>query len=162
MVFLTSSKHDGDFGGISQADTICNSLAQSAGIDNTGTFKAWLSDANTSAKDRLTHSNLPYKLVSGETIADNWNDLIDGTISHIINVNEDGTVYIPAGYAGVWTATKFNGDKYSIYPQDYCGWWSNDFGLGIAGLLTSTDSSWTNAQHSWCDSQSGSFYCFEQ
>jgi hypothetical protein len=41
-VFVTSTVHDGNLGGLAGADAICNSLASDAGLP--GTYKAWLSD----------------------------------------------------------------------------------------------------------------------
>lgn len=49
--FLSSTKHTGDLGGLTGADTLCNDLATAAGLP--GTYVAWLSDSNTDAKDRL-------------------------------------------------------------------------------------------------------------
>ena len=43
-VFVTSTVHDGNLGGLVGADAICNSLASAAGL--AGTYKAWLSDGS--------------------------------------------------------------------------------------------------------------------
>src|SRR5262249_42934796 len=40
-VFVTSTTHDGNLGGLDGADAICASLAANAGLS--GTYKAWLS-----------------------------------------------------------------------------------------------------------------------
>lgn len=53
IIFITSSTLQGNFGGLSQADTICQSLAQSAEIDNYYAFKAIVGDSNTSIRERI-------------------------------------------------------------------------------------------------------------
>src|SRR5690349_1441788 len=51
VAFLTSSRHDGDLGGLAGADATCQTLAEGAGLP--GRFVALLSDADQSAIDRL-------------------------------------------------------------------------------------------------------------
>ena len=77
-VFVTSQSHNGDFGGLTGADAFCQSLALTAGLS--GTYKAWLSDTTGSPATRFAQASVPYRLVDGTTIANDWNDLTDGTI----------------------------------------------------------------------------------
>ena len=54
------------------------------------------------ARDRMTHNAGPYKLPTGVVVAENWNDLTDGTLHHAINVTESagapssGRVFVSA------------------------------------------------------------------
>ena len=43
LVFITSTLHDGNLGGVAGADQICNELASDAGLP--GTYMAWLSSS---------------------------------------------------------------------------------------------------------------------
>ena len=87
-IFVTSQRHDGNFGGITGADTFCQGLATSAGLS--GTYLAWLSDTTTSPSARFAQANVPYRLVDGTTIANDWADLVDGSIQNPINLDEYG------------------------------------------------------------------------
>jgi len=50
-VFVTSTSHQGNFGGLAVADGICNARAAAASLG--GSWTAWLSDGTTSAIDRI-------------------------------------------------------------------------------------------------------------
>ncbi|MDZ4247347.1 MAG: DUF1554 domain-containing protein, partial [Dehalococcoidia bacterium] len=75
-VFVTAATYNGNLGGLSGADAKCQASANAVNLG--GTWKAWLSDSNTSAGSRLNHSDSPYRLLNGTTIANNWDDLVDG------------------------------------------------------------------------------------
>ena len=87
-VFVTSQSHNGDFGGLTGADAFCQNLALTAGLS--GTYKAWLSDTTGSPATRFAPASVPYRLIDGTTIANDWNDLTDGTIQTPINLDEYG------------------------------------------------------------------------
>jgi hypothetical protein len=53
--------------GIDGADARCGQVASAAKLN--GTFKAWISDATTSAASRLSHAAVPYRLVNGAQVA---------------------------------------------------------------------------------------------
>ncbi|MBU1104057.1 MAG: hypothetical protein KJ600_05875, partial [Nanoarchaeota archaeon] len=138
-----------DFGGLEKGDLKCK-----FDIDS-GTWKAWLSNSTTSAFDRLHHSSVPYVLVDGTVVADNWNDLIDGTIQHGINMLPTGQTLPFSTYA--WTGTNFDGSS----ANDNCNDWTTQDASVLRGISTATDSSWTSGQFSTCG-QDGRLYCFEQ
>lgn len=50
-VFVTRAEYNANMGSLAAADLRCESSAHAAGL--TGTYRAWLSDANTDAKDRI-------------------------------------------------------------------------------------------------------------
>jgi hypothetical protein len=105
-------------GGLAGADAICQLLAEDAGIG--GTFKAWLSDSTTDARDRLTHATVPYERVDGIHVAANWTDLTDGRLAATIGKTEQNT-----GVGGfVWTST----DPSGVVDGSTCLSWSTAAG----------------------------------
>ena len=80
-VFVTSTRHDGDLGGLEGADDICQELSRVAGLS--GSFKAWLSDDSDSPSSRFTHAETPYVLTDGARIASNWGELTTAVTRHI-------------------------------------------------------------------------------
>jgi len=110
-VFVTDSNqmYNGELDGLLGADDKCRLSANNAGLH--GVYKAWLSTTAESASDRLYHSNVPYVLVNGTRVANNWDDLTDGNLLHSINVNQFGA-RLP-DYFNVWTGTDIEG-KYPM------------------------------------------------
>ena len=111
-VFVTSQIYYPTFGGVEGGDKICNDLAKASGLP--GTYKAWLSGFDSTNKlainvsDRLEHSTLPYKLVTGEIVANNWQELTTKPLLHAININEKGQKVTPRW---VWTGSMPNGAR---------------------------------------------------
>src|SRR4051794_29230703 len=62
-VFLYTTLLSGDFGGLANADGICQVAADDAGLG--GTYKAWLSDNTASPSTRFTRAAQPYVLPNG-------------------------------------------------------------------------------------------------
>lgn len=105
-MFATPGQYSGSVGGLAGADAICQSMATDAGLP--GTFLAWLSTkAENDPESRFNHSILPYVRADGVRIADNWTDLVDGTIQSDWNIGSDGNVV--AVQDGLMTATQPNG-----------------------------------------------------
>jgi hypothetical protein len=63
IVFVTNGVFSGSFGGLPDADALCQAEAQAAGL--AGTFKAWLSDTYDSPGTRFNKQGTPYQLVDG-------------------------------------------------------------------------------------------------
>ncbi len=154
-VFATSVGYDGNLGGLTGADARCQLLANIAGLP--GTYKAWLSDSSGSPSTRFTQSSGPYVLVNGTTvIANNWADLVDGTLAAAINLNEQGSS-IGSNY--VWTGTLGSGTPSGNNCSD---WSSNSITiLGTYGNTNLASSNWTNAGLSTCTGILR-LYCFQQ
>jgi len=153
-VFVTNTSHDGAIGGIAGADAICASQAETAGLE--GQFKAWLSTLSSPASDRLVQSDVPYVLVDGTHIADDWNDLTDGSIRAPINLDASGQRL----GGDVWTGTLPSGASY--VDGDCEGFTSNAGDLrSLCGSTAFTNASWTAAQTPDCSSQLRLF-CIEQ
>lgn len=156
-VFVTSTTRTGNLGGVSGADTFC----QSAGSGLGGTYKAWLGESNPNdPQSDFTESATPYILVNGTIIANDWADLTDGTLAAPINIDETGTTRS----GEVWS--NVNTDGTTINTDD-CNNWSSATNLysGNWGNSYSTNSNWTNAFN---DGVACGFptarrlYCFEQ
>ncbi len=104
-VFVTNKgMYKGDLGGVLGGDKECQSAATAAKVK--GVFKAWLSDSNgASPAKTFTQATVPYKLVDGTIVANDWADLIGGTLRASISVSETGVTVI----GGAWTSTASDG-----------------------------------------------------
>ncbi|MEZ4384944.1 MAG: DUF4215 domain-containing protein [Nannocystaceae bacterium] len=155
-VFVTAAPIDAaSLKGIAGADALCQAEAEGAGLAEPERFRAWLSDSKSSPADRFETRNARYVLVDGSVIADDWEDLTDGQLSHPINRYLDGGL----AKAAVWTSTKASGE--AIDTPDFCGDWSvNDESFAGQGATEAPDESWTNLPIlAWCiDIQH--LYCF--
>jgi hypothetical protein len=165
-IFVSSDKYDGDFGGIANADGLCNELA--AG-ELPGVYKAWMSGegGGNSAASRLFKATDPYIRPDGMQIADNWADLVDADDLKVpIKQDETGASInadpadctMNAGEALVWTGTQANGNK----DVTCMSWGSNAMNEdGTLGLLNKVNSSWTKACTGDCNTEAR-IYCVEQ
>ena len=171
-VFVTSATYDGAFDdsdGLGAADAECAQLATAASL--TGSYKAWLSGqsdpflgGDLSASARLNQNFLAYELVNGTKVADNWDDLTDGSLDAPINVDENGTT---VAASNVWTGTTAGGDAAASpfggpEAPDSCGTWTTTTGSAIFGSTTATSSAWSETMTSAACSQMNRLYCFEQ
>lgn len=159
LVFMTSTKHAGDLGGLTGADSICQGLADGEGLP--GSYMAWLSDDSGSPASRFNRATAPYIRVDGEIVANSYDDLTDGSdLNRAINLTE-------AGVGGalspnqVWTSTGDDGEQ-QVAP-DNCNGWTNDTAAfnGDYGLKSAISGSWTGAGSRACNLDSR-LYCFQQ
>jgi len=158
-VFVSSIRYRGNLGGLNGADEKCQTLGNK--IEQGKIWKAWLSDSRTSASSRLVQSRNKYKLVNGVVVANNWTDLIDGSILVPINVTEENNQITSA--TRVYTQTNAAGD---ISPNGAgCSDWTSDSSGANARtgetLSLDIDQKWTDKALTNCDS-SIRIYCFEQ
>jgi len=157
-VFVTASVLEiGDFGGIAGADALCQEEAEAAGLPRADRFGAWLSDSKSSPSTRFETRSARYVLVDGSVIADDWDDLTDGALSHPINRFADGTL---EPTSAVWTATMPSGEADG--DGVFCGDWSvPDDSLVRFGSAAAADEDWTyRPDTSWCF-DIARLYCFE-
>lgn len=172
-VFVTSTLYNGNLGGLDGADAKCQARADAAGL--TGTFRAWLSDSTGSPSTRFEKSLVAYALVDNTKIANDWEDLVDGTILHKIHLDEFGqpaptgnTSCAGGGQRTAWSATSSSGKL--LQSDRSCEDWSSSDAKGAAwGLIDAvvnppTQEYWTSS----CSSAgtacylSSPLYCFEQ
>jgi hypothetical protein len=164
-VFISSTNQNGNLGGLTGADEICQNLADADGsLAAPGTYKAWLSTGAASAAARLTHATVPYKLVDGTQIAANWDDLTDRALAAPINVTEGGSSQ--SGVRPVWTATAENG----AFQGPDCTAWSSTSGSGVIGATIASPGQVLGAAATWTHatalrdpcSTALPLYCFQQ
>lgn len=157
-VFVTFGAFSGaEIGGLAGADAICAGEAQAEGLP--GTYKAWLSDSQMSAAERLSHGDGPYVMVDGTKVADDWDDLTDGSIDAPIVRSASGT---DVGLGGAWTATDPSGGI--SYGSNTCSDWTSNSGLGADGYRGAANGDWTlNSVQplDYCSVRSP-LYCVEQ
>jgi hypothetical protein len=159
-VFVSSVKYyPHELINIRGADYRCQKLAEEAGM--AGTWMAWISNSTVSVADRFLHQTGRYHIANmpGIQIAQDWDDLIDGTISNTINRDENGFT-VTDDY--VWTGTTWQG----LADEQTCKEWmfsyknSNPYD-GRAGYTLYTDSRWSEHFLRECKNKYY-IYCFEQ
>lgn len=176
VIFVTSQAFTGNLGGVAGADVKCQSLAQAAKL--TGTFKAWLGNSTTTADSRTTHATVPYTLVNGVVVANNYAGLISGHLLNGINVTELNTQSLGGtatecffGGTGkfAWTNANPDGSIANTNAVNSCGSDWNDVGpstaggpFGVVGVIGQVDGSWTVACASAECETTAPLYCIEQ
>lgn len=130
------------FTGLGGADTLCGTLATTAGLP--GTFVAWMSDSATDAKSRISGDAI--RLVNGDRVALGRTDLLDSDLAFAIDIDQAGTTGITGA---VWTGTLADGTK----DTDNCSdWGTNLVGTsGTVGNAATTDGTWTDDGTATCD-----------
>jgi hypothetical protein len=141
---------------------------------------AWLSDigSGNSAASRLSHAAVPYVLVNGTVVANDWAGLTSGTLLHAIDLTEQGgtpptgTYANVPGHAAVWTDTDASGQYAGVTQipptgQDCDGWSSStDAGNGtVAGNFSAVDRNWTDVGYGssgFLCSMTAAIYCVGQ
>jgi cysteine-rich repeat protein len=163
VAFSTSTTHAGDLGGLAGADAICNQLALDAGLP--GTYMAWLSAGAESPSTRFTQSTVPYVVPDGNKVADDWADLIDGSLDFAVARTETGapsisTSVMCGGSARVArTGTTEFGTPHVSTCLDFSSADAND--LGLIGRSASNMADWSNCAEIGCDVPMP-IYCFQQ
>jgi hypothetical protein len=143
------------------ADAICQGLADDAELP--GTYKAWLSDDTGSPSTRFVQSTGPYLLVTGGTVANNWQGLTSGTLLAPINRTETGIEIIPTDVTRfAYTNTSPDGSLRNS-TEDCVSWTSPASGdiLGGKGMCVVTHADWTDMEGGSC-SIPRRLYCFQQ
>lgn len=188
-VFVTSETYDGnltenDKVGIEGADKKCQKLAnKNANLESDSSeWKAWLStkeedqqpiDPSRIYPGEILADSVPYQLVNGITIANSWQDLVDGTISAPISVDEKGNS-VTANENGneilVFTHTDASGrtqyNDRDNNPDNLCDQWNSNEGSderdkAKAGNPFKTDDTWTSEKNVDCNTLNR-IYCFER
>jgi cysteine-rich repeat protein len=147
--------------GLKGADNYCVSRAGQAGFENFLKFKAFLSDSQTDAVDRLFAGEGRYVLVDGTVVADNWQALLTGPLQHPIELTELGEVL----HRPVWTGTR-HGDGRAVPGSMHCDDWTSvdpDKKANF-GWSDEVDANWTQSEVFNPDScgSMNVIYCIEQ
>ncbi len=165
MLFLTRYAFFGDLGGIQGADQICNDQAAIGHVSVRGkVWRAWISDSSISVDQRLEHASVPYALVDGRRIADDWNQLFSGSLFTEIDVTESNQVLSTTTNRLVWTGTPANGLELN------CQNWTSALdttydGQQISGRVGDRTAlsapQWNSFSQTYC-SNAYPLYCVEQ
>jgi len=176
LVFATSARYDGDLvaeaianfpncsgvtAGLDAADCICQEHADSVGL--TGLYAAWLANDSGSPSTRFVQSTTqPYVTVDGRLVANDWADLIDGSIANPINIDENEIPLLSTAVV-VWSHVATSGATDSGAVND-CREWAEDgsFAFGGVGSWSATNGTWTDTNFLSNCSTPLSLYCFEQ
>jgi hypothetical protein len=158
-VFVASTLGNGNLGGYQGGVNACNQLAASNGLG--GSWVPWLSVNSTNSTNQSIHAgntipNVPYVRLDGIMVANDKQDLLDGTIDNPINIDETGILNNNAW--AVMTGTNAQG---MATGYDCNGWTDGSFNyLTTQGGPKNTNSSWTDYGPGFCLFHR-SFYCFE-
>ena len=161
LVFVSSSEHTGNLGGLAGADAICHRLARAAGLP--GSYLAWLSSGSSSPGTRFTRATVPYTLVDGTVVAETWDDLTRGHLRHAIDRAETGGQDAILGDTA-WSNTLTDGTPAGSAPGAHCRDWTSAAGHddGHVGIPFSTDDDWTFTRSLMYCAFPQRLYCFQQ
>ena len=163
-VFVTSDDFQGNFGGISGADDICQNRADDAGL--VGTYLSWLSSsASNSPSQRFNQRPIPYQLTNRIRIADNFNSLTSQDLINPINVDENGNTINSTFNSAVWTNTLRRGDILTGLDDTDCDNWAlepQNNATGSVGSYDETDFNWSYSGSLNPCTNEARLYCFEQ
>ena len=145
LIGALTTGHDGNLGGIAGADAACN--AEAAANNWTGTWKAFLSDANQDVKDivPVQFQNLPVKDLQGQLMFNNWTEVFTlttwnssaGYITTFANVEVDeiNPVTPPWTDADGWHGSNPDGTK---HPTNTCTNWTSN-ASNVSGQASELD-----------------------
>jgi len=156
---LTNYNLFGTLGGLSGADNICNTRAQSSGLN--GTFRAWLSTNTINAKDRINDGVYALPNTLGKPtikVIGSKADFSTGSILHRINRTSLGVEFYSNG--AVWTGTNEFGNA---VPNLNCNGWTSSLSTlnGTMGRTSFQNKSWTNSGTGSCNGDAYAIYCFQ-
>lgn len=157
-VFITADPYSADLGGVDGADQACQDAAEAIGL--LGSWQAWISQFQDGVSDRFTPSDVPYLMLDGTPIADDWDDLTDGMIQHAIDLDEH--MMTSPSPRTVWTATQFSGA--GLDGTDCNGWTDDTEGSASVGTSFAkiTSGNWTIGGERQCTDTDVHLYCFEK
>lgn len=153
IIFVTDARYNGDLGGLSGADSICQSTADAEGL--IGTWTAFLSTSEVDAIDRV--DEMAFMNGRGVVIATNKSDLTKGWIADMINYDEKGG----KSYNDVWTGSESDATvSQSGADKGAChDWESNGHSYqGVYGATRAATAHWINRDKVQCDNRK-SLYC---
>lgn len=153
-VFVTLGVFQGNFGGIDAANAACADDATLKGLP--GDYKAWLSQDTKTPLSLFDTSFTGFYVLAGSTtaVAHGWEDLVDGSLDHPIDVDASGVKVTVA--LGVWTGTGPTGALDST-----CGaMWTDATMMATAGMLDRQDEGWTASGMLGCAMELR-LYCIE-
>ena len=105
-----------------------NALASAASLP--GVYRSWLSSGfvGVSPAFRFISASVPYVRVDGVVVANDWDDVVDGSLLAPINVDETGGVTTATK---VWTLTAADGEPSAFGA--FCSRWRSAAGSAQVG-----------------------------
>lgn len=187
LVFVTSQSFTGNLlqeavdnftdcsnvtSGIEGADCICQRSAEAAGLN--GTFLAWIAnstDPPMSPNMRFSRTPDAYVLLDNRIVGLSYFDVIDGRLTNMINIDENGVQLSNTGQR-VWTNVRSNGlvETFQVDEASCSDWTTNaPSGIGVQNIGVTGDvrsvERWSVGMNSFfsqeCDREAR-LYCFEQ
>ncbi len=153
LAFVTSTEYTADFGSAAEADVLCGARASAAGLS--GSFRAWLSDSQSSPSTRFSRAEGNYVSVGGTVIAAGWSGLTSGSLKTTLDYDENEeqtTVGLTT-----WTGTAADGTA----TDDHCNDWSGS-GQATIGDITAFGYKWSALPSAGDCTGFRHLYCFEQ
>jgi hypothetical protein len=149
LVFVSSERFSGDLGGLEGADATCQALAEAAQLPSPSSFRAWLSDSQSSPQSRFNPPVMgAYILPNGVEVASSWTDLVSGMeLGSEIAVDE---LKMPVSKPfRAWTNT--GGTGHSLAGPDCAAWTKgDDMSTGTYGRTDSKNQAWTDSSMDLC------------
>ncbi len=153
VAFVSSHEYTAVFDSALDADGRCGTLASEAGLS--GSFRAWLSDGESSPSTRFTRPEGNYVRPGGTVIAKGWAGLTAGPLKVSLDYDEfdDETLL---GF-DAWTGTHADGTP----SGQSCTNWTGK-GQVTYGDIREVDGRWTKMPNAGQCSGFKHLYCFEQ
>ncbi len=143
-VFVTSTLHAPDLGGLAQADALCQARADAAALP--GTYKAWLSTSAVHARDRLGSAR-GWVRTDGNPFGDSVQTLLDGQVFYPPWLDERGAMAFGMAFTGTDAEGRSNG-------LDCAGWTSTSASESvILGDPSGGARTWTASGGTTCDNE---------
>ncbi len=139
LLFVSSSTHTGNFGGLAGADAICQGLATSASVD--GTFVALLSTSTVDAIDRIAEAAYPIRLVNGTKVANNRADFFDNS-GLLAAPNRTETNQLPVPLSGAIVSVMTGSTAAGTATAGHCSDWTSVDGSSAVGFSNNASSGW--------------------
>jgi trimeric autotransporter adhesin len=151
LVFVTSTTHTGNLGGLVGADAICQARAQAGGLS--GTFRAWLSTSTVSAVSRLGTAS-GWTRVDGRAFAATRSDLTQRKILYTLSLDELG-----GNRADLQVRT--GTDDSGVFGSGDCNAWTSNSSTISAntGFTSYGSGAWTTNGSDTC-AVAQPIYCF--
>ncbi len=156
-VFLSSETYDGNLGGVEGADDACQELAEAAKLG--GQWRAYIVEPGNDLS-RHTQDDRPLVRLDGVRVADDWDDLTDGSIDATIHIDENGEERSGNAWTGFYDVLGVD--------DNWCEGWTFNGGnclqievCGSAGESNMTDTHWDGYYIFHC-SDEYRLYCVEQ
>lgn len=159
-VFVTDQKTNGDFGGLSGGDAICESAADAAGLGKAASWMAILSNDNTTGFARIDY-RYPLYNTDGSLVASDADEFWKPGGSGVALQNPIlFDAFGNTNTTDVWTGTKADQED-DKYCDDDGAWTDNTTDEeGTYGVSNGTDETWVDQDKKKCD-QTAALYCVQ-